>query len=173
MKVINVTATTIDGLRKSVQRVAAIISAPSDLLPTYGASRDFGHPHIEVDQNGYHYIVVERGQEIERWSTQNPNELLFWVFDSATFSMAVAYELIHRMEGQDCRRIIFEKKLELLGALDSDWRARAGKAQKAILERHPFDDFSSIRAQLAKKLRDEGNNPDTAWNMACEKYPIQ
>jgi hypothetical protein len=57
MKEIRVTATTLDGLRKAIQRIAAIISVPKGLLPTYGTSRDFGYPHIEADSRGYHYVV--------------------------------------------------------------------------------------------------------------------
>ncbi|PKN26495.1 MAG: hypothetical protein CVU65_05450 [Deltaproteobacteria bacterium HGW-Deltaproteobacteria-22] len=171
MKEITATATTLDGLRKAIKRVAAIISAPGDLLPTYGSSRDFGYPHIEIDHSGYHYVVVERGNELERRTTRDPHELLFWVFDSATSSMAGDFELEHRVEGQDSRRISFEKKLELLGQLDSAWQARAAEEQKAILERYPFDDVASTRAKLAKQLRDEGVPPDRAWDMACQRFP--
>jgi hypothetical protein len=143
MKKITATATTLDGLRKAIHRIAAIISAPKDLFPSYGTSRDFAHPHIEVDQKGYHYVIVERGHEFERRTTQDPNELLFWIFDSITTNMALAFELNHRVEGQDFRRVYFKKQLELLGALDSTWQERVAEEQKVILARSPFNEFAN------------------------------
>jgi len=172
MRDITVKVTTLDDLRKAIKRIASIISVPKYLLPTYGTSRDFGHPHIEVDQRGYHYVVVERGEELERRTTKDPHELLFWVFDSITHCMSFDFELNHRVEGQDSRRIGFQKQLKLLGAIDSTWQNRAAEKQKVILGQHPFDDFASIRAQLTKKLRDNGTSPDKAWELACERYPL-
>jgi hypothetical protein len=119
-----------------------------------------------------YYVVVERGQEIERRTTQDPCKMLFWVFNSITHSMAFDFELNHRVEGQDSRRVAFQKQLELLGALDSTWQAIAAEKQKATLAKYPFDDFGSIRARMTKELRDKGIPPDKAWDMACDKYPL-
>ena len=46
-----------------------VISTPSS----------FGDPHIEIDKKGYHYVIWERGSEHERKTTENLDELMFWL----------------------------------------------------------------------------------------------
>jgi hypothetical protein len=50
-----------------IDDLAQRIGASGLILPTYGRSEDFARPYIEVDDSGYHYVVVERGQEMERF----------------------------------------------------------------------------------------------------------
>ena len=172
MREITVLATTLDGLERAIRRVAAVISAPPELLPTYGHTIDFGHPHIEVSDDGLHYVVVERGVERNRKSTHDPHELLFWVFESVTSQMAYDFELHNRIEGRDCRRMAFAKQLELLGMLDSNWQARTEKYHRTVLELHPFDDLGHVRATLSKTLRDKGKTPGASWDEACRRVPL-
>jgi hypothetical protein len=47
-------------IRKKVKDLAQKINAPKDSLPRFGTTMDFGHPHIEVDKKGYHYVVFEK-----------------------------------------------------------------------------------------------------------------
>jgi G3E family GTPase len=143
-------------LEKIVDELAAKIEAPASLLPTYGHSLDGAHPHIEVthgeaahedaddsetDHAGmWHYVTVERGQELERKTTRDLDELLYWIFASVTFSMAVKYKGKHRVSGQDFRRIMFQKQEELLGQLNESWKRREEEEHRFILAKHPFDD---------------------------------
>ena len=81
-------------IKKKVNELAKKINAPTDLLPTYGYSRDFAYPHIEVDNTGLlHYVIIERGQELDRKTTDKLDTLLYWIFASVTFSMARDYDL--------------------------------------------------------------------------------
>ncbi|MEI9988884.1 MAG: Imm63 family immunity protein [Rhizomicrobium sp.] len=102
-------------------------------------SNDFACPFIEVDR-AYHLVVRERGKEFERHTTADLDELLYWVFDGVTFGAASEYELHHRDEKQDFRRILFSRQLELLGEIDPAWRTRCAAALNQILLRHPFAD---------------------------------
>jgi len=140
MKRIECTVNSIDGIRKAISRISKKIDAPKDLLPTYQSSIDGGHPHIELDTRGFHFVVVERGAELERRTTQDPHELLYWVFEGVTFSMACKYELENRVKGQDSRRLLFRKQIELLGQLDDEWRRREEQDHEKTLCEHPFDD---------------------------------
>ena len=91
---------TLVRVKNRVDEMAAIIKAPIALLPTYEISKDFAHPHIEIDNIGlYNYVIVERGHELERKTTSNLNELLYWIFRSVTFTMACDYELKNREIG--------------------------------------------------------------------------
>jgi Immunity protein 63 len=127
-------------IENSVNRLAGRIAAPANLLPTFGYSEDFARPHIEVDARGYHFVVVERGQELERRTTDNLDDLLSRIFTSVTFSMACNYELRHRVDGADPRRLLFATQVDLLSRLSSDWARREVEHHEIILRTHPFSD---------------------------------
>lgn len=141
-------------------------------LPTFGYSVDGAHPHVEVDSRGYHYVVVERGQEMRRDTTPSLDELLYWIIRDATFGIAVAYELAHRVAGQDFRRILFAKQVELISRLGPTWGERCAEEQREILRKHPFDDLSDIRVDYCVELRRQGHGDAAAWEMGCERYPL-
>lgn len=115
---------SLDEVKDAVNQLAPIIQPPEDLLPTYGVRRDNGYPHIEIDGTLMSYVTMERGQETERRSSTELDDILYWVFESVTFSMAADWELHHRVEGQDFRRLLWTKQLELLDALNPTWTAR-------------------------------------------------
>lgn len=123
-----------------VDRLAEIIDAPELLLPTYGVSEDFARPHIEFAGGQYHYVVVERGKEIDRKSSTDIDEILFHVFEGVTFSMAVDFERRRRRRNEDFRRQLFDAQLELLAKLNPDWRRRTRERLDEVLTRHPFVD---------------------------------
>lgn len=131
-------------IKLQVDKLAAKIQAPEYLLPTYGSSEDGARPHIEIDRpNKLFYIVVERGEEIRKDYATELNDLLYMIFSNVTFSMACDYELKHRIESQDFRRILFAKQEELLGFLKPDWQTREHEHHKTILKSHSFrDDLS-------------------------------
>ncbi len=86
-------------------------------------------PHIEVERDGrMAWIVDERGAEMERRPTLDRDELLYWIFESVTWLMA--YQEARGAPGDDFRRILFTRQLELLRRLKSDWRDRMA-TQKA------------------------------------------
>ncbi|HSL44574.1 MAG TPA: Imm63 family immunity protein [Anaerolineales bacterium] len=163
---------SLNGIKSEIDRLAAKIEAPKSLLPTYGHSIDGAHPHIEVDARGYHYIVVERGQEDSRVTTTSLDELLFEVFKHITFSLACQYELKHRIEGQDFRRLLFRYQEALLSMLSSEWAEREAREHERILQNYPYDDQAIERANFSKTLREQGLSPELAWKQACEKFPL-
>lgn len=130
-------------IRYQIEKRAPIVAAEPDDLPTYGSSRDFGYPHIEADESGYHWVVVERGQELERRTFHDLDDLLFTVFVSATHSIASRWELANRVPNQDSRRLLFQRQLELLSALDPAWGRRQQEHIEAVLREHPYRDALS------------------------------
>lgn len=127
-------------IEKEITRMASIIGATAEQLPSFGESRDLGYPHIEVDDYSYHYVVVERGQELERTSTSDFEELLYHVFSSATHTIAFKYELDNRIEDQDCRRLAFPKQVQLMSSISSVLGNRAEADIADILSKNPYDD---------------------------------
>ena len=162
---------TLNEIEIEVNNLSNLIKAPKDLLPTYGYSRDFAYPHIEVDKFQYHYVIIERGQEQDRKSTSNIQELLYWVFNSVTFDLSYQYELENRIENQDSRRIAFAKQEELLTYLNPEWGEWQRKEHLEILKRHPFDDLAGLRATYCGELRKKGLLEYEINKLAYEKYP--
>lgn len=103
------------------------------------SSNEDGSPHIEVDE-GYHFIVRERGLELSRKQTDDLDELLYWIFEGLTARMSWDFELQHRRPAEDSRRQAFAKQIELLASLSSGWAARQRLEQEDIIRHHPFRD---------------------------------
>jgi Immunity protein 63 len=99
-----------------------------------------GSPHVERRDSEYHYVVTERGSEFERKTTSESDEVLYWLLSDVTFSAACSYELAHRIAGQDFRRLLFAKDVELLEQLSSGWAERKKMEIADILAEYPFDD---------------------------------
>ena len=154
---------TLAEIQNEVSRLAAQIGAMEKFLPTYGRTTDGARPHIEVDSRGYHYVVVERGEEIKRIITRDFDELLYHIFESVTSTLTYDYELANRIENQDCRRLAFQHQIELLSKISTTWANRESKQHGEVLRQHPFDDDSDARVRLSKQV---------GWTKACEKYPL-
>ncbi len=164
---------TLSEIENQVRSLAKRVEAPEQILPTFGHSEDGARPHIEVDHVGrLHYVVVERGKELERHTTLELDDLLSHIFQHVTFSLGCAFELKHRVPLQDCRRLIFATQVELLRVLSPEWANREARDHEEILARHPFDDTAGERASLTAALRKAGNSEEEAWRMACERYPL-
>jgi hypothetical protein len=131
---------SLNEIKAEVVRLASRIGTPDNLLPTYGHSEDGARPHIEVDSRGYHYVVVERGEEISRITTHELDELLYRIFEGVTFGLACEYELRHRVRNKDFRRLLFKYQVELLTRLSPKWGEIESQDQARILQRHPYDD---------------------------------
>jgi hypothetical protein len=127
-------------VESEVARLAKALELANDDLPSWGGSRDLARPHIEVDDAGYHYVVVERGREQLRDTTTDFDELLYWIFSGATHKLAFSYEAAHRVDGQDSRRLAFARQLELLDRVDPSMAARRRAEIARILESAPYRD---------------------------------
>lgn len=75
--------------------------------------------------------------------------ILYELFKMITSHIAMEYELEHRLEDKDCRRMIFAKQVELLSLLEEDWAEKAKKEHEKILKEHPFDDMAGLLADKA------------------------
>jgi hypothetical protein len=94
--------------------------------------------YVEIDSRGLHLVSIDRGFEVQRETTSDPGELLYWILRNETKTLASRFELDHRIEGQDCRRIAFKKQEELLGELKPAWGERCKREHEEILKARPF-----------------------------------
>ena len=99
-----------------------------------------GSSHVEIDEQGMHLVTTERGIELDRRTTKDDCELLYWLVSDVAWGRASVYELNHRMPGQSFRRLLFAKTLEYLEAVDPAWAAAKRDEFAQILDAHPYDD---------------------------------
>ena len=122
-------------IKSQILKLANKINAPDVYLPTFRSSEDFARPHIEKTGNTYHWVVVERGQELERKSSDDINEILFHVFQAVTFEMACKWEVQNRKEDEDSRIQLFQKQEELLKLIDEDYYLKTKNRHDKLLRR--------------------------------------
>lgn len=142
-------------IEAEVLHYASRIGAPGELLPTYGRSKDGGHPHIEVDSHSYHYVVVERGSELQRVTTADFETLLEGIFLDITSSLAFAYEGAHRIEEHDCRRMALPRQIELLALLRPEWAGHESRVTRRFYEGIPSTTYQASAPGFAKRLEME------------------
>ena len=102
---------SLDEVMQLVFRVGARIGLPKEQLQTFGSAAE--GESIEVGRS-YHLKFVERGKEFERRTTDDVDELLYWVFRDVTSGPAAKYELNSRNPNEDFRRRLFQHQLGLL-----------------------------------------------------------
>ena len=110
-----------DELKLEVLKLSKIINVPEHLIPTFDYSKDFARPHIEIQEQEYHFVIIERGQELERRKTFEIKEILFWIFDGITFSMASDLEVKNRKEGEDFRIQLFSIQENLIHQISPEF----------------------------------------------------
>jgi len=133
----------IEDIQAKILALGLKINAPKALTMVPSISPQNGKPHIEVYKGKYRYIIEERGLLIKEKMTKSLDELLYWIFVNITSQMAQDYEYNNRKFDQDFRRIMFNRQLELLGALSSEWQLRQKQEIEKILTRSPFIDMVS------------------------------
>jgi hypothetical protein len=92
------------------------------------------------DKKGYHYCCTERGEVTLNNRTHSLFEITYWAIESPVFNMASDYEKKNRVHGQDFRRVIFQKELELFEELGGNYRKRAEIDIDEILAVAPYND---------------------------------
>jgi hypothetical protein len=101
---------------------------------------DDGSPHVELVDGKYHYVVTERGSELQRRIAQDEDQLLYWLMSDVTQGIAIRLEAGRRRRGQDSRRRWFARDVELLGSLNPEWGERKRLEYLQVLITHPFRD---------------------------------
>lgn len=94
--------------------------------------------YIFSDLQGYHFVYSERGEETKHKVTDSLFEITFWVINHLVSSVALEMlkENVNKVENQ--RQYIFEKRLELLELVGTNYK-KAGEIQiSEILKDNPL-----------------------------------
>ena len=127
-------------IRKKIESKAQLINAPIDSLPTYDKPQGDGRPYIELYSLGYNFIISERLVELERRTTNDIDELMFWVFDGITHEMAIQQELRERKENEDFRRKLFSIQVHLMEKISLGFANKLKMKIDDILKVSPYND---------------------------------
>lgn len=152
----NIRIATIDEFKAEYQRLLAILAQNID--DDYYPRNVHGHvlrfnalpwvsfdpyldatPLIEFDGHMFQYRVLSRSNEIEE-ITGDADKILAKVFSDITDFLASNFEVRHRIAGEDSRRAMFAKQIDLLQLLNPEWASTEAARHQAILVRHPFRD---------------------------------
>ena len=133
---------TLDSIKSRFYELTRQVDAPNATFRTTPGHD--GSTHCECDDVAYHCIVTERGQEIERRSSSDPDEILYWLISDVTWGMAINYELRNRdttsVNRIDGRRVWMPYQVSLLKKVDEQWADRKQFEHDAMLSTHPYND---------------------------------
>ena len=121
-------------LRQILETNFAKISSDLHLLPEINNSNYNCDPFIEIWQNGYYYICLERGEEVFRKQTTDLNELIFMVMEDLTFKMAWDWAKLEPKSNSDLRIPAFAKQVELMRTISLDYGNRLNASLQNIVK---------------------------------------
>ena len=161
-------AVSLRTIQRRYRKIAAALDSDSSLPTT---PQHDGSPHAEHQADTYFYVVTERGNEWERRTTNDPDELLSWFVRGLTGELAGTWELANRVPHRDSRRLRFQRHVELLRGIRPEWAEAQHADYEAVLAEHPFDDSSSDRVDYIVELRDRGVENEEAIRLGYERFP--
>ena len=120
------------------------LSNDSDLYPLFSNDEHVFSDGVSVysDESGYHYIETERGKPVKKIDCNSIEDILYYIFEDITFSLALNYELEHRRANEDSLRLLFDKQLKLLNRISADYANKYQCKIDEILKKHPYKDIS-------------------------------
>lgn len=125
-------------LRSAYRGIVERLSVHPSAYPLQFERHDDGSRHFEKDGEGWKVVTTERGSEFDHASLPSDEEALFLQTSDLTFSMACDYELAHRIESDDCRRMIAAHQIELMGKISSDWENRTKRKWAETFRNNPL-----------------------------------
>jgi len=160
-----------ENIKIEVEKLAEKIQAPKYLLPIYGVSLD-DRPCVDINSDGqFSLIYSERGKVNISDLALDINHLLYLVFRNVTYSMALEYVLLNHDQNIDDRRLLFQKQLELLGKIDTEWQKREHANQEQILRQYPLNDYAGKKQAYLRELLGNGFLYNEALEKANQQYP--
>lgn len=95
---------------------------------------------VYVTSTQYHYIIMERGNVVKHYKSEKIEDILYPLFENITFTLAVKYELEHRNTDEDWRKLMWQKQLALLEAIDIGFADIRRNEIAEILRISPYKD---------------------------------
>lgn len=131
---------TFEEIKSEITKMCQEIGLERKDAVLYDSVQTDGTPFIQLIDNKYLYISKERGEIIFVKETKNVKDLYFWIMDDLISNFSYKYELNHRVEGKDFRRLIFKKQIQYFEMICDEWKVRKEKDIQYNLMNSPFND---------------------------------
>ncbi len=122
---------------KKVEILKAYDEISIDLIFKRNIEKGVEGVYVFADNQGYHYVISERGCELTHKVTDDVFEISFWVLYPLTLRMSFEYERRNR-NNHNSRQVAFEKMLEYLSTLGTNFRKRGEIEIDEILKVNPY-----------------------------------
>lgn len=121
-------------LRQILEANFVKISSNFELLPEINNSNYDALPFIEIWQNVYYYVCLERGVEVFRKQTTDLNELVYMVMENLTFKMSWDWAKLQSNLNTDLRISAFAKQVELMRIINLEYGHRLNAGLQNIIK---------------------------------------
>jgi hypothetical protein len=129
---------SIEALSQEFKRIVRDLEVDDYYKSFHTTAQHDGSPHIELAEGHFHFVVTERGMELERIAGLTSDDVLYLLFEGITQHMATEYELHHRTERIDGRAVWFPYQEELMRRLNPHWGERLEEEHESVLREYPF-----------------------------------
>lgn len=106
------------------------IGTPNSIEGTYAFS----------DGEKYHYLFTEKGSVKFHKTTSSLMEITYWILDIVIFEFSMKYATDNRKEGEDFRRKLFDKEIEIWSLFGEYYYKRKKNELEEILKNNPYVD---------------------------------
>ncbi|MDL2274480.1 immunity 63 family protein [Oscillospiraceae bacterium OttesenSCG-928-G22] len=114
---------------------------PLDVVFRKNWSNENYGTYCYAKEDGYHYRTFgDKGNLINKPVTQSLVEITYRAIYDNVFWISTTYEVRHRVPGQDFRRLMFSKEMEMYTAIGPEYRDICETYLSEILEEVPYDD---------------------------------
>lgn len=96
--------------------------------------------YIYMENDKYYYVFTEKGKIREKKELVTEEDVLWYVLEVVLFNVAMDYAIKNRKKGEDFRRILFKKEIELYSRFGENFKMRKVEAINRILECNPYID---------------------------------
>lgn len=110
----------------------------SNLFFKKGTSRSEEGTYIFNKNNEYHILYTQKGEISLDVVTCEEREVLWYVLNNISISIALQYAMQNRETGKDFRRALFKKKREIFALFGTDFEKRITDEIEDILKRYPY-----------------------------------
>ncbi|WP_205955922.1 Imm63 family immunity protein [Pantoea stewartii] len=127
---------TIEELRASLLKIGEQLGGgirPNYYFTIPDQSDGVGTPYLEIGGEVYHFVASERGIELNRKSTLDYEDVLYWFTDDGVRALASEYAASNKNSNEEFRILYFRKQFYLMLSVKPGWATRKKNEIKQIL----------------------------------------
>ncbi len=116
---------------------------PNEQLNSYVSISNMNNNTIMIYCKNNQYYIKRFGirqSENSLLSFDNYNEFLWNVLDEIVISKSITYATMNKIKGQDFRRQLFKKQIELMANYSEEFKTKKINEIKEILTNNPYND---------------------------------